>query len=151
MNLYFLDIKFQKPEDFIQEINSLHKVKKHIQKKHSAVLKFDSEKTFNKLFTINKIQILRAVSQLKPDSIYQLAFLLGREPQHVLKDCRLLESLKIITLEEINIGGRSALKPGLIYDCDIIRIFSKSFTHPFTISEKAESLFEIGKNKAVSR
>ena len=93
------------------------------------------------MFTLNKLQILRAVSQLKPESIYGLATYLGRGPQHVLKDCRLLESLKFLSLEEFNVNGRSTLRPKLAFEYDVIKVHSKSFVRPFTVSEKAERLF----------
>lgn len=89
---------------------------------------------------MNKLQILRAISQIKPGSIYKLATYLGREPQHVLKDCRLLESLKFIKLDEVNPNGRSALKPTLVFEYDVIKIYTQAFTQPFSVSEKAEKL-----------
>jgi len=141
MKLNFLNIRFQSPEDFLESINSSLKSDQKINGIDNTTLRFDSEKTFNNMFTLNKLQILRAVSQLKPESIYGLATYLGREPQHVLKDCRLLESLKFLSLEEFNVNGRSTLRPKLAFEYDVIKVHSKSFVQPFTVSEKAERLF----------
>lgn len=143
MKLNFLSIFFQNPEDFLQSINTSIKSGKSNKVNKGAdntIIKFDSEKTFSNLFTLNKLQILRAISQIKPGSVYKLATYLGREPQHVLKDCRLLESLKFIKLDEVNSNGRSALKPTLVFEYDVIKIYTQAFTQPFPVSEKAEKL-----------
>lgn len=138
MSLKFLNIMFQKAEDLFAEVDRAIKSGKGLDRRKANILTFDSVKTFNSLMTVNKIQILRAISQLKPESVYQLAMLLDREPHHVLIDCRFLESSKFLKLEETN-SGRNALKPVLSFDYDVIRTDSPIVPF-YTISERAERL-----------
>ncbi len=138
MKLKFLNIVFQLPSDLFADIDKALKLAKGMNKRAENTLIFDSVKTFNNVMSVNKIQILRAISQLRPESIYQLATILAREPQHVLKDCRQLESYKFIKLEKTN-SGRNSIRPVLIYDYDVIKTDSPIIS-PYTISERSESL-----------
>lgn len=138
MSLKFLNIIFQESKDFFADIDKAIKSGKGMNRRKENTLTFDSVKTFNNLMTINKVQILRAISQLRPESVYQLATFLGREPQHVLKDCRQLESYKFLKLEETN-NGRNSLKPVLTFDYDVIKTDSPIIS-PYTISERSERL-----------
>lgn len=138
MKLNFLYIIFQGPKDFLSDVDKALKSGKGLNRKIENTLTFDSVKTFNNFMTVNKIQILRAISQLKPESVYQLATILGREPQHVLKDCRYLESFKFIKLEDTE-NERKSLRPVLAFNYDVIKTNSPIIS-PYTISERAEKL-----------
>lgn len=138
MSLKFLNIVFQESKDFFTEVDKALKSGHGMDRRKKNILTFDTVKTFNNFMTVNKVQILRAISQLKPESIYQLATFLGREPQHVLKDCRFLESSKFIKLEETT-NVRNSLKPILVFDYDVIKTDSPIIP-PYTISERAEKL-----------
>lgn len=138
MKLKFLNIVFQVPSDFFKGIDTALKTGKGLNKREENTLIFDSVKTFNNIITVNKIQILRAISQLKPESVYQLALSLDRESQHVLKDCRQLESYKFIKLEETK-NSRNSIRPVLSFDYDVIKTDS-TIISPYTISERSERL-----------
>lgn len=138
MSLKFLNIMFQTADELFAEIDRAIESGKGLDRKKAHIFTFDSVKTFNNLMTVNKIQILRAISQLKPESVYQLATLLDREPHHVLLDCRRLESSEFLKLEETD-SGRNALKPVLSFDYDVIRTDSPIVPF-YTISERAERL-----------
>lgn len=138
MKLKCLNIVFQESKDFFADIDRALKSGKGLNTRAENVLKFDSVKNFNNVMTVNKIQILRAISQLGPESVYQLAMMLNREPQHVLKDCRQLEAYKFIKLEETD-SGRSSLRPVLAFDYDVIKTDSPIIS-PYTISERSEKL-----------
>ncbi len=138
MKLKCLNIVFQESKDFFADIDRALKSGKNLNTRAENVLKFDSVKTFNNIMTVNKIQILRAISQLGPESVYQLAMMLNREPQHVLKDCRQLVAYKFIKLEETD-SGRSSLRPVLAFDYDVIKTDSPIIS-PYTISERSEKL-----------
>jgi predicted transcriptional regulator len=138
MKLKCLNIIFQESKDFFADVDLALKTGKGLNTRAENTLKFDSVKTFNNIMTVNKIQILRAISQYNPESVYQLANLLNREPNHVLKDCRLLESYKFMKLEETD-SSRSSLRPVLAFDYDVIKT-SSPFTSPYTISERSENL-----------
>ena len=138
VKLKFLNIVIREPKDFFADIDHALKSGKGMNNREENILIFDSVKTFNNIMTVNKIQILRAISQLGPESVYQLAMMLGREPQHVLKDCRQLESYKFIKLEKTD-SGRNSLRPVLAFDYDVIKTDS-SIISPYTISERSEKL-----------
>jgi predicted transcriptional regulator len=138
MKLKFLNIVFKESKDFFADIGQALESGKGLNTRAENVLTFDSVKTFNNVMTVNKIQILRVISQLRPESVYQLAMILNREPQHVLKDCRQLEAYKFIKLEETD-TGRNSLRPVLAFDYDVIKTDS-SIISPYTISERSERL-----------
>ena len=138
MSLKFLNIVFQEPKDFFAEVDRAIKSGQGMDRRKKNILTFDSVKTFNNFMTVNKVQILRAISQLRPESIYQLATFLGREPQHVLKDCRFLESSKFIKLEKTE-NARNSLRPVIVFVYDVIKSDSPIIP-PYTISERAEKL-----------
>jgi predicted transcriptional regulator len=85
--------------------------------------------------TANKLEILMAIARLKPASINQLAKLINREYPHVLKDCRSLEVLGFIKLEEVG-AARTQLAPMLIFDYDIIHVKSQ-IEEIFPITEQS--------------
>lgn len=138
MKLKFLNIVFKATDELFKDINKTLNSGKGMNTRAENILIFDSVKTFNNVMTVNKIQILRAISQLRPESVYQLAISLGREPQHVLKDCRQLESYKFIKLEKTN-SGRNSIRPVLTFEYDIIKTDSPIIS-PYTISERSERL-----------
>lgn len=138
IKLVRLNIIFQNPEDFFTEIDCALTSGRGLNTKQKNVLKIDSVKTLNNVLSVNKIHILRAISQRKPDSVYQLAMFLGREPQHVLKDCRQLEFYKFIKLVETK-SERNSLRPVLSFDYDII-CTNSPITPVYSISIRSESL-----------
>lgn len=138
MKLKILNIIFQGPKDFLADVDDALKSGKKLNTRKKNTLIFDSVKTFNNLMTVNKIQVLRAISQSTPSSVYQLALILNREPHHVLKDCRQLEACKFIELELMD-SGRQSLRPTLTFDYDVIKADSPIIP-PYTISERAEKL-----------
>ncbi len=138
MKLKVLNIVFKEPKYFFADVAEALKSGKGLNTRLENILTFDSVKTFNNLMTTNKIQILRGISQLRPESVYQLAMILNREPQHVLKDCRQLETYKFIKLEKTD-SGRNSLHPVLTFDYDVIKTDSPIIS-PYTISKRSEKL-----------
>lgn len=120
MKLSVLTIQFESVDDFMADIEDCI-----FNGKDPALLNkslsFDSYETFKLFISPNKIQILMAISRLKPESIYQLEKLLNRQYPHVLKDCRQLENLGFIKLVESD-GLKKQLRPSLIFDYDLIKV-----------------------------
>ena len=135
MSLKKLTICFQDMDDLFEQINE------NIEKDQSVIgpansIYFDSIDTYRSFMTSNKVNILSAISKLRPSSVYELATYLNRKPQHVLADCRSLEShgfIKLIQQET----GRRPLRPELSFDYDIIMVENKG-TMPLALSEKSE-------------
>ena len=98
---------------------------------------WDYSKHFWTFMTINKIEILVAISKYHPGSVYELAQKINREPHHVLKDCNSLEVNNFIKYEKNN-GTRGQKKPVLIFNYDFIEVQSQ-LGEVVIVSEKARS------------
>ena len=68
------------------------------------------------LLSNEKAKILNIIKDRSPDSIYQLAKMLGRDFKAVSKDIKLLEKFGFIELKERKKGGRRKLKPEMAID-----------------------------------
>lgn len=137
MKLKILNINFRKLDDLFSEINSAINSKSPLIDKENEIY-FDSLSTFQKFMSQNKLQILMAISRLKPESIYQLEKMVGRQYPHVLKDCRMLESFGFIKLVESE-GVKKQLKPELIFDYDLVKVNSE-LIEVFNISKRSNDL-----------
>lgn len=138
MSLKVLNINFQNKDEFLNEIRgALFAGEK--TKSQEKELSFDSIDTFKRLMSQNKLQILMAISRLRPESIYQLQkYLPNRKYPHILKDCRQLESLGFIKLVESE-GAKRQLRPQLTFAYDIIKVNPKipELVEIFNISERS--------------
>lgn len=148
MSLKKLTIHFQNLDDLFKDIN------KSIESNEALVdfsesINFDSIKTYRSFMTSNKLNILSVISKLKPNSVYELAGYLDRKSQHVLADCRSLESHGFIKFEKEE-TGRKAIRPELAFDYDVIMIEDKG-TMPLAVSEKSERILAeaVGEMRAV--
>jgi predicted transcriptional regulator len=68
------------------------------------------------LLNTEKARILHVIKTNKPDSLYKLARILGRDFQSVKKDCQLLKQLGILEFERGWTGRRKSTKPVLNLD-----------------------------------
>ena len=141
MSLEVLNIDFQNKDEFLNEIRgSLFEGEK--TQSYEKELSFDSIDTFKRVMSQNKLQILMAISRLRPESVYQLEkYLPNRKYPHILKDCRQLESLGFIKLIE-NEGAKRQLRPELVFDYDIIKVNAKNreLMEIFNISERSNRI-----------
>ena len=97
----------------------------------SAIFKhFKSDKTKNpteisllrSLLTNEKARILHVIKTKQPNSIYELAKILGRDFKSVREDIRVLEEFGFLEMIPIHKGRREKLKPLLVLDTLEIRI-----------------------------
>ena len=101
-------------------------------------IEFDSFETFKRLMNLNKLQILMAISRLRPESINQLAKMVKREYPHVLNDCNALETYGLIKLHEVG-GARKQFTPRLVFDYDFIRV-KTNLEEILPISERSNTI-----------
>ena len=135
MSLKKLTITFQEIEELFNEVNkSIEAGTNDVDLENSIT--FNSIDTYRSFMTSNKANILSAISKLKPSSVYELAAYLNRKPQHVLADCRSLESHGFIKLTQEQ-SGRMPLCPELAFEYDVIMIDDKG-SMPLAISAKSE-------------
>ena len=115
-----LEIQFQNFDDFSKEIRgALAKKKKLVQKSHQIF--FDSVESYRKFMTIQKIEILTAIAQQQPTSIYELARLVDRNFAAVFRDCTGLENVGFIKLVD-NGDSKKSKTPVLKFDYERIRV-----------------------------
>lgn len=74
---------------------------------------FDNKKDFDKL--VKNIDILISIQHLKPNSIYELAKMLGKNQSNLNKLISFFESYGIIKIKEQTINNRKVKKPIVDY------------------------------------
>jgi len=137
MKLKSLDIEIISTDDYRTNVKNI--ISGNIKSfQHQNLNAYQSIELFKKIMTPNKLQILMAISRLKPVSINQLSKFLVREYPHVFNDCKSLEAEGFIHLEEQD-GLRKQLKPKLIFDFDIIRV-KAPIEEIYSISERANKV-----------
>ena len=139
MSLKALKIKFQRTDDLFAEINNAAK-NKHMFVDSPDTLIFDEPKTWRNFMTSQKFEILTTIARLRPSSVYKLAQNLDRASQHVLKDCRELETFGLIVLAESG-DVRKSLRPELKFDYDFIRV-AAPIQNSLPVSEQSIRLLD---------
>lgn len=76
---------------------------------------FQNIETLRRVLTEKRLEILHAVRQHSPDSVYQLAKLLNRDLKSVNTDIQILESLGFLSLETVT-EERWKVKPKVEFD-----------------------------------
>lgn len=132
-----LTIRFQHMDELFEDINKAIATEENLLDSPHCIT-FDSIHSYRSFMSSNRLYILSAISKLRPSSVYELAQLLKRRPQHVLADCRSLESHGFIKLEK-EISRRRSLRPELSFDYDVIMVEDKS-AMPLPVSEKSQQL-----------
>ena len=83
---------------------------------------FDSFGDFMEFMFPTKFHILVLIKVRKPKSLYELAQMIGKSQPGILKECRELELMNFITLEQQ--GPRNSLVPRLSFEYDRIVVHS---------------------------
>ena len=76
----------------------------------------DSVTTLLKMASAPKFEIFDAIISRRPESLYELAQVLGKDQGQVFKDAKSLEAMGIIKLIPTKENGREKLKPEALYD-----------------------------------
>jgi predicted transcriptional regulator len=138
MKLNILNIIFLSHDEFKQEIKSAI-MKSKTTKNLTNSISFDSLDSFNKIMTPKKLQLIMAIARLNPESINHLAKLLSREYAHVFKECKNLQTLGFIKLEEVGLGLKKQSRPMLSFNYDFIRV-KAPIEEIFPITEKTNRI-----------
>lgn len=85
-------------------------------------IRFENYDQFMGFLFPNKFALLVAIEVERPQSLYQLAQLIGRQQSAVLKDCDELEMLGFIKYET---GPRNSKVPTLAFEYDTILVHDK--------------------------
>jgi predicted transcriptional regulator len=106
------------------------------QKRPQDELRFASVAAYQQVMSDQKYAILAAIYRHCPQSIYQLAKILGRTTQNVIRDCRVLEGHGFIRFEEV--GDRRKTKvPRLAFNYNAIVICMPSVTYKVEFEDDA--------------
>ncbi len=77
---------------------------------------FSGISMLRQLLSNERARLLKTIKTKEPNSIYQLAKILGRDFKSVRQDVRLLERFGFIELDAKAVGNRDTLKPLLAID-----------------------------------
>ena len=75
----------------------------------------DSMASMLKLMSKSRFEVFAAIVEHRPDSLNELARVLGKDPGNVLRDAKSLEALGLIRLVTGK-GDRGRLKPDALFD-----------------------------------
>ncbi len=131
MKIKPLHILFESFDDFLgrAEKSLSAAVRKGKQQKQPRnELRFVSVVAYQQVMSDQKYAILAAIYKHQPPSIYQLAKILGRTTQNVIRDCRVLEGHGFIIFEKMD-DGRKTKAPRLAFDYNAIVIHMPSITY----------------------
>jgi predicted transcriptional regulator len=70
---------------------------------------FTSLEAARKVLTPKRLQLLRAIRQRRPDSVYQLARLVGRDFKNVHADVQALAAYGLVALKKSQAGRRTTV------------------------------------------
>lgn len=84
------------------------------------VIFFESLDLVDSFINPMKAKIIRSIQKHSPESIYELAKILGKDQGYIQKEVKFLEGLGILKIESIKDSGRTKSVPTVIYDKFII-------------------------------
>lgn len=117
MKVKQIKVLIESEKEFFDRIGKLiKKVDKGVRKKlTNETLSVESFKDLAKALTLKKRELLRAIKDKKPKSIYELAKMVNRSQENVFSDVKFLEDLGLIeTIKETN--GRGRIRPFINFD-----------------------------------
>jgi len=84
------------------------------------VIFFESLDLVDSFINPMKAKIIRSIQKHSPESIYELAKILGKDQGYIQKEVKFLEGLGILKIESIKDNGRTKSVPTVVYDKFII-------------------------------
>ena len=82
----------------------------------TGVLWCDSYESMFRVISPARMDIIDAIREHKPDSIYELAKLLERDVGNVHRDVKSLAEIGILRLDEADSGDRERMRPVVLFD-----------------------------------
>lgn len=107
-------------DEFVDKAEAMahrkHKIPHRTKKGDEIVLCFEDLSVFAKVFSPERLRLLRVVRDQKPASLNELAKILGRDYPNVYNDARFLAEQGILDLQEKPGKGRGTVKPTFDWD-----------------------------------
>lgn len=111
-------VKFSNKKEILKRLaeglNSITNKKMKVQKE-SLIMELETFDDFRKL-VLNKLDVIAAIYNLRPKSIYDLAKKIGYEQPKIQKDCTDLYNLGVIDIVEEKSNGRTVKRPIVEFD-----------------------------------
>ena len=92
------------------------------------ILIWESVESYQQFMSDQKYAILAVIHKYNPQSVYQLAKMMGRAQQNVARDCDLLAGHGFIKFN-VTADGRKTKAPRLIFNYNIIEVNLPSVTY----------------------
>ncbi len=106
-------------EDLGEVVEAFKKVeRREFEEEEEEKIVVDSLDTLRRVLTPERLRILHVIRTRKPESIYELAKILGRDRSSVMKDLEYLKLLGLVEFEELD----RKKKPIVTYDEIIIAV-----------------------------
>jgi predicted transcriptional regulator len=117
-------IQLQSPraalDEFVEKAEEMARRKtkppRRMKKDNEIILCFEDLSVFARVFSSERLRLLRAVRDQKPASLNELAKLLGRAYPNVYNDAKFLAEQGLLELEEKAGRGRGTVKPTFEWD-----------------------------------
>ena len=105
-----LIVSMKTPSEALEEFKTVLKnAHKGIFKEPHYEIAFDNKKDFNKF--IKNLDIVMAILNLKPKSIYELAKLLKRDQSNVNKVILFFESYGVVKIKKVKVNNKILKRP----------------------------------------
>ena len=107
-------------EDFDEVVDTFNKIERGEDVKDEKIV-VESLDVLRKALTPERLKIIHVIKTKKPESIYELAKILGRDRASVTRDLEYLKLLGLIEFEDVK-DVRDKKKPVVTYDEIVISI-----------------------------
>ena len=107
-------------EDFDEVVDTFNKIERGEDVKDEKIV-VESLDVLRKALTPERLRIIHVIKTKKPESIYELAKILGRDRASVTRDLEYLKLLGLIEFEDVK-DVRDKKKPVVTYDEIVISI-----------------------------
>ena len=98
----------------------MNKIKKGQKVESSKSVSFGSVESFRQFFTPRRLELMKAIKNKQPGSIYELAKLTRRDFKSVVTDIKILEKYKMINTKKVPVKGGYKVRP--IFDYDKLKV-----------------------------
>jgi predicted transcriptional regulator len=122
MKVKNMKVEIRSEKELFDEVQAIwRKVEKGEKvKKHEAVY-FESLEAMRKVFTEERLRIVKTIKKEHPSSIYELAKILGRDVKNTFDDLQFLAQAGLVELRKIK-EGREKTTPMVKYDKILLEI-----------------------------
>jgi predicted transcriptional regulator len=122
MKVKNMKVEIRSEKELFDEVQAIwRKVEKGEKvKKHEAVY-FESLEAMRKVFTEERLRIVKTIKKEHPSSIYELAKILGRDVKNTFDDVQFLAQAGLVELRKIKVG-REKTTPMVKYDKILLEI-----------------------------